>query len=94
MRDGLIAVELVGYAAAVLTTVSLVPQIHKVWKSKNAEQISFYWLGFLSLGQVLWLVYGMYIQSVPVAATAAATLVIAVILTVIVLRDDKVSFRF
>ncbi len=90
----LLIVILVGYVAAVFSTVSLIPQLHKVWKTKRAEEISFYWLGFLSTSQVLWLIYGVYINSVPVAATAIITLLIALVLTVIVMIDDKVSFKF
>ena len=90
----MLTIEIIGYAAAAITTASLLPEIHKVWKTKNAESVSFYWLGALSLGQILWLVYSIYIGSMPLAATAIATLVIAAILTAIVIKDDKISFRF
>ncbi|MCL5008372.1 MAG: PQ-loop domain-containing transporter [Candidatus Marsarchaeota archaeon] len=87
-------IEIIGYIAALLTTVSLLPEIHKVWKAKHAEEISFYWLGSLSAGQVLWLAYGLAIMSIPLILSAAATLVIAAALIAIVIKDNKVRFRF
>lgn len=69
----------------------MLPQIHKVWR---AEEISLYWLGFLGLGQVFWLIYGIYMGSTPIVATVAATLIIAAILTALVFINDKVNVRF
>ncbi len=89
----MLVIELIGYAAALLTTAALLPEVYRVWKTREAKSISFYWLGLLGLGQVLWLVYGIYISAFPVAAAAAATMAIIAMLTAIVIMDDKVSFR-
>ena len=33
-------IELIGYTAAVLTTVSFLPQVWKTWRSKSAQDLS------------------------------------------------------
>jgi MtN3 and saliva related transmembrane protein len=85
MIDG---VTLLGLAAGTLTTISFFPQLLHTWKSKSAKDISLgMYIAFCS-GILLWLIYGLLIDSVPVIAANAVTLVIA--LSILVL---KIRFR-
>ena len=76
-------VELIGYAAAVLTTVSFVPQVIKTWRSRSADDLSLLMLVVFTLGVFLWLVYGIVLRSAPIVAANAVTFVLAAALVVL-----------
>lgn len=77
-------VTLVGLAAGSLTTISFVPQVVKTWKTKSAGDISSGMFLLFAGGVLLWLVYGIAIDALPVIIANAVTLVLA--LTVLVLK--------
>ena len=52
------AVSLIGFAAAICTTASYVPQLYKIWTTGTAEDLSLYMLLVLATGLTLWIVYG------------------------------------
>ena len=80
------AVESIGYAAAFLTTVSFLPQVIKVWRSRSARDISLATYGMFTLGAALWLAYGLVIQATPVILANAVTVVLAAAVLVAKLR--------
>lgn len=69
--------ELVGYPAAILTTVAFVPQAWKSWRTRDLSGISLPMYGMFTLGVALWLVYGLLIGSVPIITGNGITLVLA-----------------
>jgi MtN3 and saliva related transmembrane protein len=79
-------VELIGYCAAVLTTVAFLPQVIKVWQTRSAKDISLQMYCLFTLGTALWLAYGIASGSWPVAGANAITLVLAIAVLVAKLR--------
>ena len=69
--------ESIGYVAAFLTTVSFLPQVIKVWRSRSARDISLATYGMFTLGAALWLAYGVAIHSTPVILANSVTVVLA-----------------
>jgi len=67
----------IGSAAAALTTTSFIPQVWKVWRSRHTADISLGMYAMFTLGVVLWLGYGILIESWPVIAANSATLLLA-----------------
>ncbi|OYT34397.1 MAG: hypothetical protein B6U87_02125 [Candidatus Aenigmarchaeota archaeon ex4484_52] len=60
------SITLLGLIAAFLTTIALIPQFLKIYKTKQTKDISIgmyilYCFGFLS-----WLIYGFGIKSTPI----------------------------
>lgn len=53
---------LIGIAASVLTAVSLLPQLIKIWKEKKAADVSVVMLLVLLAGLSLWIWYGINIE--------------------------------
>lgn len=51
--------EIIGYLAGVFTTIAAIPQIYKVWKTKQVEDISAKMFFTLFTGVALWTVYGI-----------------------------------
>lgn len=68
--------DLVGYIAAFFTTFALLPQIIRIWKLKEARDISILMPSMIAVGTSLWLVYGVLISSWPVIAANVISLLI------------------
>ncbi|MCS6959690.1 MAG: SemiSWEET transporter [Pseudanabaenaceae cyanobacterium SKYGB_i_bin29] len=67
-------VDILGYVAATLTTLSFLPQVIKVWQTRSTKDLSLTTLIGLNLGIFLWLIYGLVIKAMPVIAANAVTL--------------------
>ncbi len=51
--------DLLGYAAALLTTASLVPQAVRLWRTRSTRDISLTTYLMFSVGVALWFAYGL-----------------------------------
>lgn len=67
----------IGYAAATLTTISFVPQVVQVLKTRSTKDVSLGMYSLFTLGVALWFVYGLMIQAWPVIVANAITLLLA-----------------
>ncbi len=77
-------VDALGFAAGSLTTVSFLPQVVKIWRTKSADDLSLGMFALFGSGVLLWLFYGIATVAVPVIVANAVTLALA--LTVILLK--------
>ena len=59
-------ITIVGLIAAAFTTVALLPQLIKVWKTKSTKDISMGMFTLFSVGVFLWFVYGVYLSDIPI----------------------------
>jgi MtN3 and saliva related transmembrane protein len=75
-----------GLTAGLLTTIAYLPQLIKTWKSKSASDLSWSMLITLCTGIILWLVYGVYVQDIPLIAANIVTLLLASIILVLKIR--------
>lgn len=66
--------EFTGFAAAICTTVSFLPQAIKTLRTRKTEDISIFMYILLTVGVSLWLVYGFFIDSIPIIAANAISL--------------------
>lgn len=66
-----LVIQIIGIAAAVLTTSSFLPQIVKAYRTKSMEDVSRYLMSMFATGTLLWMVYGVY-KSDPVIIGANA----------------------
>ena len=83
------AVNAIGMVAAVCTTVSFVPQLIRVWRLRSAREISLLMFLIYSLGIFLWLLYGIYIHSLPVILANSISLVLSLAMLALKLRFDR-----
>jgi MtN3 and saliva related transmembrane protein len=67
----------IGMAAAVLTTAAFAPQAFKAWQSRSTKDVSLAMFTMMVAGIILWLVYGILINDIPLIAANAVTLVLA-----------------
>ncbi len=69
------AVTFIGLAASVLVTLSYIPEVWKTVKSKHTRDLSLSWIVSLAIGQILFLIYGIEIVSIPLAIAAGCAIV-------------------
>lgn len=69
--------SLIGFIAAILTTVAFVPQILKIWRARSAKDVSLGMYTVFTIGVVLWLIYGILIDSWPIILANCITLLLA-----------------
>ncbi|MEH1891384.1 MAG: SemiSWEET transporter [Nostoc sp.] len=65
---------ILGLAAATLTTTAFLPQMFQIWRTKSAKDVSFIMLITFILGVFLWLIYGIYLQALPIIVANSLTL--------------------
>ena len=58
--------EIIGLVAAVLTTTSFLPQVVKTHKTKDTSGLSLSMYIIFFIGVLLWLIYGIWIQSLSI----------------------------
>ncbi len=71
---------LIGSAAAILTTVSFLPQVIKAHNSHHTRDLSLSMYVLFSFGLTLWTVYGVALHSIPVIAANTITLAMSLYL--------------
>jgi len=69
--------DLIGYGAAICTTIAFAPQLVKAWRTRSTTDISLGMFLLLVFGIVLWLTYGVLRQDGPLVASNAVTLMLA-----------------
>jgi len=83
-------VTIVGLAAAVLSTISFLPQAIKTIKTKHTEDLSLGMYSIYSLGVVLWLAYGIMLNKLPIILANVVTLTFTIVILVQIIRNTKV----
>lgn len=64
--DDVALMELVGFVATSLTTGSLIPQVIKIYRTKDVSSISLYMYVMYFVGILLWIAYGFHLNSLPI----------------------------
>ncbi|MDZ8054732.1 MAG: SemiSWEET transporter [Aulosira sp. ZfuVER01] len=67
-------ITILGLVAATLTTVAFLPQMFQTWRTKSAKDVSYVMLITFSSGLFLWLIYGIYLQALPIILANSVSL--------------------
>ena len=78
--------DITGYAAACFTTFSLLPQIIRILRLRDSRDVSIFMPIMVGVGSALWVVYGLFIGSMPVKAANTVSLILAVLTVVFAAR--------
>lgn len=70
-------ITLLGLAAALLTSVAFVPQVVRNFRRKHVADLSWSTFGTFTAGVVLWLAYGIAIDSLPIIVANVFTLAVS-----------------
>jgi len=80
--------DIIGLAAAVLTTSAFLPQAVKVVRTRETAAISLVMYALFSVGVALWLAYGLMTAQWTIVAANSVTLVFAVIILAMKLGEQ------
>ena len=79
--------NLTGYFAAILTTLSFLPQVFKTWRTGSARDFSWTWIAGFGAGLALWLLHGIAQQSLPLVGANGVTLSLVVMIALVKWRE-------
>jgi len=60
-------IDILGYAAGILVTISLIPQTIKSWKTKSTKDLSLPRYTMYTIGLIMWSIYGVLKPNQPIA---------------------------
>jgi len=81
----------VGVLAASLTTGCLIPQVLRTHRTKSAGDLSLIYLAAMDAGVILWVVYGVFLDSTPIIVANVASALLVSDLLVLRLRQRPPS---
>ena len=81
--------QIIGLAAGILTASSLLPQVIKTLKEKKADDVSLIMLIVLQAGLVLWIVYGIKREDLPIIATNSFSLLVNIFMVILRIKYKK-----
>ncbi len=76
--------EIIGLTAATLTTSAFVPQVYKALKDKSTADISLTMYIVLLAGLILWIIYGIHLNSLAIILANVVTGILAI--TILILK--------
>jgi len=81
--------EIIGLIAAVCTTFAFIPQVMKVWKTKQTKDLSLRMYSIMFIGIILWLVYGIRIDSLSIILANVVTAILVVTILVYIIKGKQ-----
>ncbi|MEK6968566.1 MAG: SemiSWEET family transporter [Nanoarchaeota archaeon] len=82
-------IEFIGFTAGLLVALSSLPQLIKSWKTKQTKDIAIMWLLINIAGQVLWMAYGYFKDSLSLIVMSAITLLMVSSVLILKMRYDR-----
>jgi MtN3 and saliva related transmembrane protein len=82
------AITAIGLIAALFTTVSLFPQLIKIYKTKSTRDISTGMFTFFCGGVFLWFIYGVLVNDFPIIIANSLAFIQAVAILIF-----KIKYR-
>ena len=86
MKASMDSITVIGLIAALFTTISLLPQLIKVYKTKSTKDISTGMFALFGGGVLLWFIYGLLIKDLPIIIANSLAFVQSVIILVFKLK--------
>lgn len=73
-------IKILGLAAGTITSITFLPQIIHIWKTKSAKDLSLNMLALLIIGVSMWLTYGIFVRDIAIIYTNSMVLIMSLIL--------------
>ncbi|MFM8913239.1 MAG: SemiSWEET family sugar transporter [Flammeovirgaceae bacterium] len=73
-------IEAVGHFGAFLTSVTFIPQVYKVWKTKSVGDLSLTMMLIVLLSTLVWLTYGIALMLWPVIIANSIVCILSMLL--------------
>lgn len=73
-------IQIAGHVGAFLSSVTFIPQVYRVWKTKSANDLSMTMMIIVFTSTVIWLVYGVALMLWPVILANSVIAVLSLML--------------
>ena len=73
-------IEYVGLFGAFLSAITFIPQVIRAWKTKSVGDLSTMMLLIVLTSTIVWLIYGFYLQLIPVIIANSIIFLLTVLL--------------
>ncbi len=73
-------IEIAGHTGAVLSSITFIPQVIKAWQSKSVGDLSLLMMLIVFTSTIVWLVYGIALNLLPVIIANAIICSLSVVL--------------
>src|SRR3954463_5612403 len=83
------ASDILGYLAGTLTTVSLLPQVWRSFRTKDVSGISLRMYFIFTTGVAIWLAYGIVLQERPMIIANSVSLLLACLVLAMKIRYGR-----
>jgi MtN3 and saliva related transmembrane protein len=81
--------EILGLSAGTITSITFLPQVIQIWKTKSAKDLSLGMLGLLILGVSMWLIYGIIAKDIAIIYTNSMVLAMSLVMVFFKYRFNK-----
>lgn len=82
-------VDILGYAAGAITSLTFLPQVLKTYKEKSARDVSLNMFLIAAINEVMWIVYGVLRDDMVIILTNAVVLVMSLTMIFFKLRYGR-----
>jgi len=79
-------IQILGLLAGTITSITFLPQVIKIWKTRSAKDLSLLMLLLLMLGVILWLTYGLLVKDAAIIYTNSMVLGMSMVMLFFKLR--------
>jgi MtN3 and saliva related transmembrane protein len=76
----------VGIMAGILCTISFIPQVYIVVKTRNTKDLSLITFSTFAVGVFLWFLYGVLINEKPIIIANLATLIMIIVIIIMKIK--------
>lgn len=83
------SIQILGMTAGSISAITFLPQVIKTWKTKSAGDISVLMFTFATISVIMWLVYGIILEDIPIIYTNSLVLICSVIMLYFKFRFKK-----
>lgn len=74
------AIQILGLVAGTITSITFLPQVIKIWKTKSSKDLSMSMLALLILGVSMWLLYGILVLDAAIIYTNSMVLTMSLVM--------------
>jgi MtN3 and saliva related transmembrane protein len=82
-------IEATGHFGSLLSSITFIPQVYQTWKTKSVEDLNLFMMLIVFSSTVVWLVYGVGMNLLPVIICNGIICALSVLLIYFKLRYAK-----
>jgi len=82
-------IEMFGFAAGVVTSVGMMPQLIKTIKTKQVDELSIQMYLIYLAGFGMWITYGIVREDIPIIATNSFSIILTIVMIILKIKFGK-----